>query len=106
MVHLDRFIWQEIYKLIEMLPLNSSNLNQKNHLLLRKLKFYCNSKIKVRISKIVNFLNIVGFPEIIWFGNEGPFHMMVIDMLGPSLEDLYAFCGRKFSLKTVLLLAD
>jgi len=73
---------------------------------LRKLNFYCNSKIKVRISKFLNFFIIVGFPEIIWFGNEGPFHMMVIDMLGPSLEDLYVFCGRKFSLKTVLLLAD
>ena len=47
-----------------------------------------------------------GFPKFIWYGKEGLYQIMVIEMLGPSLEDLFNYCGRKFSLKTVLLLAD
>jgi serine/threonine protein kinase len=41
-----------------------------------------------------------------WYGEECDFFVMISDLLGPSLEDLFNFCGRKFSLKTVLLLAD
>lgn len=48
----------------------------------------------------------VGIPFVRWFGIEGEFYAMVIDLLGPSLEDLFNFCSRRFSIKTVLLLAD
>ena len=49
----------------------------------------------------------VGIPKIRWFGQyERDYNVLVIDLLGPSLEDLFNFCGRKFTLKTVLMLAD
>ncbi|KAK3828091.1 MAG: kinase-like domain-containing protein [Benniella sp.] len=46
-----------------------------------------------------------GIPNAFYFGQEGLHNILCIELLGPSLEDLFDMCGRKFSIKTVVMLA-
>jgi hypothetical protein len=47
-----------------------------------------------------------GVPWIMYSGKQGDYNVMVIDLLGPSLEDLFKMCNRRWDLKTVLMVAD
>ncbi|OAP54674.1 hypothetical protein AYL99_11122 [Fonsecaea erecta] len=47
-----------------------------------------------------------GFPQVYWHGQRDDFMVLVFELLGPNLEDLFQYCGNQFSLKTTLMLTD
>ncbi|XP_067124458.1 casein kinase I-like [Centruroides vittatus] len=46
-----------------------------------------------------------GFPKLICYETDRNYNFLIIDLLGPSLEELFEYCGRQFTLKTTLMLA-
>jgi len=48
----------------------------------------------------------LGMCRLRWFGLDGSEMILVFELLGASLEELFSHCGQKFSLKTTLMIAD
>ncbi|KAK1093103.1 casein kinase I [Friedmanniomyces endolithicus] len=53
-----------------------------------------------------SFQGLPGFPMVYWTGQKDDFDIIVLELLGPSLEDLFTYCGHQLSLKTTVMLAD
>lgn len=47
-----------------------------------------------------------GFPRVFWHGSQDDFRVMVMELLGPNLEDLFRYCVNQFSVKTASMLMD
>lgn len=58
-----------------------------------------------RIEHLWPNADTAGIPNVYYFGQEGLHNILVIDLLGPSLEDLFDHCGRRFTIKTVVMVA-
>ncbi|KAA6385689.1 MAG: putative Casein kinase 1, partial [Streblomastix strix] len=57
-------------------------------------------------SKVYKLMNDVqGFPRLHFFGEARGYRLLAIDYLNSSIEEMFERCNRKFSLKTVLMLA-
>ncbi|XP_073066982.1 casein kinase 1-like protein 3 [Primulina eburnea] len=78
----------------EIVAVKIENNKTKHHQLLYEAKLY----------KILQGGS--GIPGTKWSGVDRDDNVLVLDLLGPSLEDLFVYCGRKLSFKTVLMLAD
>ncbi|VDD74496.1 unnamed protein product [Mesocestoides corti] len=64
-------------------------------------------KTEYELLRILN--NAPGITKLYWYGRDGVqnlYTVLIMELLGPSLEDLHVYCDLKFSLKTVSMLAD
>ncbi len=53
-----------------------------------------------------NHIARVGFPKLIWYGTQGEFNVLVMELLGPNIESLLKCCGKRFSLTTTVMLGQ
>lgn len=58
-----------------------------------------------RLARSGDNRHVVGVPKVYYFGQEGYYNILVIQLLGPSLEDLFEWCGRRFSIGCVAHIA-
>ncbi|CCW62336.1 unnamed protein product [Phytomonas sp. EM1] len=75
------------------IKLESTNLSSQLNI---EWKLYCHLALN----------NPAFTPAVYYYGTEGDYNILVMDLLGPSLETLFTSCSRQFSLKTTLMLAD
>ena len=69
------------------------------------MEHVCSFQPRTRLQLTYHWRLQAGVPQVYYFGQEGLHNILVIDLLGPNLEDLFDMCGRKFTIKTVCMAA-
>jgi hypothetical protein len=60
------------------------------------------SVIGEEVKIMSNLKGGLGVPEVFWYGKYDDYKVMVMDLLGPSLDKFFKVCERKFSLETTV----
>ena len=104
------------YKLLEVIGKGSFGLVYKGYNTKTKtfvaVKLEKRSSENEKTSKLINeavlykSLKHNGIPRVEWLGKSKKWNILVMDYLGPALEALFDFCKNKFSLKTIILIAE
>ena len=55
-------------------------------------------------AKLLKSIPGTGIPTMHWFGIAGEYNAMVMELLGKNLEDLFNYCTKNFTLKTILMI--
>jgi len=68
-------------------------------------------KYEANIYRILNYgqtgkKRVPGIARLLYSGNEGEFEVMVIDLGGPCLSELFHYCGGRLSQSTTHMIAD
>ena len=87
-------------------------INTKNHTeyAVKREKTTCRSPQLFYEAKILRVLQSedkttdLGIPRVHYTGSEGDYNVMVMDLCGKSLESLFISNGKKFDLKTTLMI--
>ena len=75
------------------------------HLDIRRPQLYYEARLLSYLQKQQDPA-LIGFPQFHYYTSTQEFNLMVMELLGPSIEDMYNLCNKRFTLKTVLMLAD
>jgi casein kinase 1 len=83
------------------------NKATKQEVAVKLEKVSCNINQVLHEAKILKRLEpTLGFPRVYWYGATKDFNLAVLDLLGPSLQDIFISSNKRLGLKTVLIIAE